>query len=144
MDAIFRTEPNWPAIILRLGLATVFFAHSAQQLGWLHGGNGLQGTVGAWKERYGIPVWLGLVGVATEFFGSFAMLVGFLTRPFALGLMIFMFVAMWKAHWKHGFFLAHRGGEGNGIEFCLMLFLMALALLIGGGGALSLDLAISR
>jgi putative oxidoreductase len=55
-----------------------------------------------------------------------------------------MAVAIWKAHWKNGFFLAHRGGEGNGIEFCLALFLMALALFIGGGGALSIDPLLSR
>jgi putative oxidoreductase len=139
MDLIFHTEPYWPAIVLRLGLATVFFAHSMQQLR-----NGAQKTIDAWHDRYAIPKPIGALGIFTEFFGSFAMVFGFLTRPFALGLMIFMFVAMWKAHWKHGFFLAHRGGEGNGIEFCLMLFLMALALFVGGGGVLSLDLAISR
>lgn len=144
MDVIFRTAPFWPLVVLRLGLATVFFAHSAQQLGWLGGGNGARQVVRAWKDRYGIPRPIGAVGIFTEFFGSWSMLLGFLTRPFALGLMIFMFVAMWKAHWKHGFFLAHRGGEGNGIEFCLMLFLMALALFIGGGGALSLDLKLSE
>ncbi len=132
-DLFLQAEPAWALVVVRLGLAIVFFAHSMQQLR-----NGAGKTVGAWKERYGIPAPIGAVGIGTEFFGSFAMLLGFLARPFALGLMIFMFVAMWKAHRKHGFFLAHRGGEGNGIEFCLVLFLMALAVLIGGAGALSL------
>lgn len=135
MDSIFATESSWALAVVRLGLAIVFFAHSMQQLR-----NGAGKTIGAWNERYAIPKPIGALGIFTEFFGSFAMLVGFLVRPFALGLMIFMFVAMWKAHWKHGFFLAHRGGEGNGIEFCLVLFLMALAVLIGGAGALSLDI----
>jgi putative oxidoreductase len=144
MDMLFRTAPFWPLIVLRLGLAAVFFAHSAQQLGWLGGASSARQVVRAWKDRYAIPTPIGAVGIFTEFFGSWAMLLGFLTRPFALGLMIFMFVAMWKAHWKHGFFLAHRGGEGNGIEFCLMLFLMALALVIGGGGPLSLDLKLGE
>ena len=139
MESIFATAPSWALVVVRLGLAIVFFAHSVQQLR-----NGAQKTIDAWHERYSIPKPIGALGIFTEFFGSFAMLLGLLARPFALGLMIFMFVAMWKAHWKHGFFLAHRGGEGNGIEFCLMLFLMALALFVGGGGVLSLDLAISR
>jgi len=138
-DLIFRTEISWAMIVVRLGLAIVFFAHSMQQLR-----NGAGKTIGAWKERYGIPQPIGAVGIFTELFGSVAMLTGFLVRPFALGLMIFMFIAMWKAHWKHGFFLAHRGGEGNGIEFCLVLFLMALAVLIGGAGALSLDVKLVR
>jgi putative oxidoreductase len=144
MSSIVQTEPSFASLILRLGLAAVFFAHVSQQLlGWF-GGNGPKRTLGNWQEKYAIPIWLGAVGIFVEFAGSFAMLAGFLTRPFALGLAIFMTVAMWKAHWRNGFFLAHRGGEGNGIEFCLALFLMALALLIGGGGALSIDLLLSE
>ena len=144
MESNLQTDPGFSFLILRLGLTAAFFAHSAQQLGWLGGGGGARRTIGNWKEKYGIPIWLGAVGMFTEFFGSFAMLLGFLTRPFALGLAIFMAVAMWKAHWKHGFFLARQPGEGSGIEYCLMLFLMALALLIGGGGALSVDLSLSN
>jgi putative oxidoreductase len=144
METIFQTDPIFAFIFLRLGLAAVFLAHSSQQLlGWF-GGNGLEKTLGNWKGRYGIPIWLGAVGIFTEVGGSFAMVSGFLVRPFALGLAIFMAVAIWKAHWNHGFFLAHRGGEGNGIEFCLMLFLMALALVVGGGGAFSIDLWLNR
>ena len=139
MDLIFHTEPFWPLVVVRLALAIVFFAHSMQQL---RGGAGK--TIGAWNQRYAIPQPIGALGIFTEFFGSFAMVLGLLARPFALGLAIFMFVAMWKAHWRHGFFLAHRGGEGNGIEFCLVLFLMALAVLIGGAGALSLDLKLGE
>jgi putative oxidoreductase len=143
MNSIFQTEPIFSFVILRLGLAITFFAHGSQQLlGWF-GGNGPKHTVTSWQQRYHIPVWLGAVGIFTEVAGSFALLLGFFTRPFALGLAIFMAVAMWKAHWKNGFFLAHRGGAGNGIEFCLALFLMALALLVGGGGAASIDLLLS-
>ncbi len=144
MRTIFQTDPYFSFTILRLGLAAVFFAHGSQQLLAWFGGNGPGRTLANWKERYGIPAPIGAVGIFTEVFGSFAMLLGFLTRPFALGLAIFMAVAIWKAHWKSGFFLAHRGGEGNGIEFCLMLFLMALALAIGGGGALSIDLSLGE
>jgi uncharacterized membrane protein YphA (DoxX/SURF4 family) len=50
-----------------------------------------------------------------------------------------MAMAMLKAHWEYGFFLARRPGDGSGIEYCLALFIMAVALLIGGGGALSID-----
>jgi putative oxidoreductase len=144
MNSIMHTDPIFAFIFLRLGLAVVFFAHASQQsLGWF-GGKGPQDTINAWKERYAISRPIGALGIFTEFFGSFAMLLGFLTRPFALGLAIFMAVAIWKAHWKNGFFLAHRGGEGNGIEFCLALFLMALVLLVGGGGAMSIDLLLSE
>jgi uncharacterized membrane protein YphA (DoxX/SURF4 family) len=73
-----------------------------------------------------------------------AMATGFLVRPAALGLAIFMAVAIQKAHWSNGFFLAQSHGKGTGIEFCLALFLMSLALFIGGAGALSIDALLSR
>ncbi len=97
-----------------------------------------------WNEKYHIPAPIGLLGMATEFLGCFALLVGFLTRPVALGLVIFLFVAMQKAHWEYGFFLARGPGQGSGIEYCLALFLMALALFFGGAGALSIDGLLSR
>jgi len=144
MTWILETSPSYSVIFLRLGLAVTFFAHSTQQIFGLHGGRGWKGMVANWNEKYAIPASIGLLGMLTEFLGSFAILVGFLTRPFALGLAIFMAVAILKAHWEYGFFLARRPGDGSGIEYCLALFLMAMALLVSGGGALSIDGLLSR
>jgi len=144
MDWILETTPSFSFVFLRLGLAVTFFAHSTQQIfGWFDG-RGLTAMLANWKEKYGIPTPIGVIGMFTEFFGSFAMLLGFLTRPFALGLAIFMTVAIQKAHWEHGFFLARRPGEGSGIEYCLALFLITMALLIDRRGALSIDGLLSR
>ncbi|MBI4524949.1 MAG: DoxX family protein [Deltaproteobacteria bacterium] len=144
MNPILQTDPSFSLVVLRLGLAITFFAHGSQHLlGWF-GGRGLKGMLTNWREKHGLPAPVGIVGIFTEFFGSFALLVGFLTRPVALGLAIFTAVALIKGHWEHGFFLARREGEGSGIEYCLALFLMALSLLIGGGGALSIDGLLSR
>src|SRR5262245_65584479 len=84
MSWIFETYPSFSLVFLRLGLAVAFFAHSTQQIfGW-YGGRGMQGMLANWKEKYAIPTPIGMVGMLTEFLGSFALLVGFLTRPFAL------------------------------------------------------------
>ena len=144
MNWIFETTPSWAFIFLRLGLAIAFFFHSTQQIfGWFDG-RGITAMLNNWREKYHIPKPIGVIGMATEFFGCFALLVGFLTRPFALGLAIFMAVAMQKAHWEYGYFLARRPGEGSGIEYCVALFLMAVALVVGGAGALSIDGLLSR
>ena len=144
MNAIFQTEPNLAFIVLRLGLAVTFFAHASMHLpGWF-GGRGLKGQVANWKGKNNIPVWIGVVGILTEAFSVPAMALGFLTRPFALGLMIFLFVATLKSHVQYGFFLSGGGRKGMGVEYCLALFLMAFALLVGGGGALSIDYMLSR
>jgi len=145
MDWILETTPTFSYVFLRLGLGVTFFAHSTQQIfGW-YGGRGWRGMIKNWKERYHVPVAFGVMGMAIEFFGALAMLLGFLTRPFAFGLATFIATALLLSHWGHGFFLARRPGEASGIEYVLALFLMALALVVGGGGALSIDaLLLSR
>ena len=129
---------SFSLLVLRLGLALAFLAHSSQQLGW-HGGRGFKGTIENWNELFRIPTPLGAVGILVEIFGSCALLVGFPVRPAALGLIIFMTVAIWKAHWKNGYFLMQPGGQGMGSEYCVALLTMSLALLFGGGGAISLE-----
>ena len=130
--------------VAALGSCHYFFFHSTQQIfGW-NGGRGLKAHLANWRDRQNIPIPIGALGLFIEFFGSFALLVGFLTRPFALGLALFIGIAMLKSHVQHGFFLARRPGEHSGIEYTLALFLMAAALLVGGGGALSIDRLLSR
>ena len=144
MDWILETSPTFSYVFLRLGLAVTFFAHSTQQIfGW-YGGRGWRGMIKNWNERYHVPPAFGAMGLAIEFFGAFAMLLGFLTRPFALGLATFIASALVLSHWGHGFFLARRPGEASGVEYVLALFLMAMALVVGGGGALSVDALLSR
>ena len=144
MTWILETSPSYAFVLLRLGLAVTFFMHSTQQIfGW-NGGRGLKAHLANWRDRQGIPTPIGALGLFIEFFGSLALLIGFLTRPFALGLALFIGIAMLKSHAKHGFFLARRPGDASGIEYTLALFLMAAALLIGGAGTLSLDGLLSR
>jgi putative oxidoreductase len=144
MSSILQTDASYAYVVLRIGLAVTFFAHSTQQVfGWF-GGRGYRDVLKNWKEKYGIPVPIGIVGLFVEMAGVLAMAFGLLVRPAALGLAIFMAVAMQKAHWQNGFFMNQGPGKGAGIEFCLMLFLMAIALLIGGAGPWSLDLLLSR
>lgn len=139
MASILETSSSYAFVFLRLGLAVTFFFHSTQQiLGW-HGGRGIKAHLANWRDRQNIPTPIGALGLFIEFFGCFALLIGFLTRPFALGLALFIIIAMFKSHIRHGFFLARRPGEHSGIEYTLALFLMAMALVIGGGGALSID-----
>jgi len=144
MTWIFDTTPSYAFLLLRLGLAVTFFFHSTQHIfGWF-GGRGVKAHLANWRDKYAIPVPIGALGLFIEFFGSFALLIGFLTRPFALGLAVFIATAMFKSHWGHGFFLARRPGEASGIEYTLALFLMAMALVIGGGGVFSVDRLLSR
>ncbi len=91
-----------------------------------------------------MPIPLGIFGLFSEVFGAVSMTLGFLVRPAAFFLAGFIFMALWLGHWNNGFFLAQRHGRGSGIEYTLALLLMALAVMVGGAGALSIDGLISR
>jgi putative oxidoreductase len=145
MTTLLETDASsYALVVLRLGLALTFFAHGTQQVfGWF-GGRGYSGMIENWSTKYGVPVPLCVFGMFIELAGVLAMLTGFLVRPAALGLAVFMFAAMKEAHWENGFFLNQGPGKGAGIEFCLALFTMSVALLIGGAGALSIDGLLSR
>ena len=143
MDAVtlFTTSASWSLLIVRLSLGVIFFAHGAQKLfGWF-GGPGLKGTIGYFQSSLNVPPALTVLAVLTECFGGVAVFAGILTRLAALGLIVVMLIAIAKVHWPHGFFLnfSLQPGKGHGLEYNFALIGMALALLVGGGGALSID-----
>ena len=139
-DVLFGTYPSWSHLMVRLGLGIVFFAHGAQKaLGWF-GGRGLSATIAGFRQM-NIPPAAATLAALVECLGGLAMIVGFLARPAALGLIVVMLVAIAKVHARHGFFInfAQTPGKGHGVEFNLALIAMALSILIGGAGVLSID-----
>ncbi len=140
LSELFSTYPSWSHLIVRLGLGVIFFAHGAQKLfGWF-GGGGLKATIAGFRQMK-IPPAATVVAACVECFGGLAVLLGFLTRPAALGLIVVMLVAIAKVHARNGFFMNWyvTPGKGHGFEFNLALIAMALAILIGGGGVWSVD-----
>ncbi len=132
---------NDPALtILRLVLGCVFFAHGAQKmLGWF-GGYGFSATMGFFTHQMGIPAPLAFLAIAAEFFGSLGLVLGLLGRVAAFGIAVNMVVAIVMVHQQFGFFANWAGNQkGEGIEYHLLVIGMALALVIGGSGAWSLD-----
>jgi putative oxidoreductase len=133
---LIATNPaSWVPLPLRLGLGLVMMAHGAQKLfGWF-GGYGLEGTAGFFSHTLGMEpglLWAILAG-SGEFFGGLLVFLGLLTRPGAALVAITMAVAVLTVHFP-AFFAAN-----NGVEFPLSLLLAAVALLLSGGGRLSVD-----
>ena len=140
VDVLFGTYPSWSHLLVRLGLGIVFFAHGAQKtFGWF-GGRGLAATISGFRQM-NIPPAAATLAALVECFGGLAMIVGFLARPASFGLIVVMLAAIAKVHVRHGFFLnfALTPGKGHGYEFNLALIAMALSILIGGAGVLSID-----
>jgi putative oxidoreductase len=139
-DFVFGTYPSWSHLIVRLALGVIFFAHGAQKVfGWF-GGRGLAETIAGFRQM-NIPPAATVTAACIECFGGLAMILGFLARPAALGLIVVMLVAIKKVHARQGFFLnwSLAQGKGHGYEFNLALIAMALSILIGGAGCLSID-----
>lgn len=126
--------------MLRLVLGVIFFAHGAQlMLGWF-GGYGLHGSMRFLTSGLHIPSALAFLGIATEFFGGIALIVGFLTRIAAIGIAIDMLVAILMVHEQFGFFMNWFGAQkGEGYEYHLLAIAIALFLFFEGGGAASID-----
>lgn len=132
---------GWAPVVIRIALGTIFLAHGGQKLFGLWGGSGLAQTMEDFQKYMGIPPYLTAAAALTEFFGGLAVLAGLFTRLACAGLGIVMLVAIYKAHWVHGFFInwALAAGKGHGIEFNLALLAMCLAILLSGPGRLALD-----
>jgi len=140
VSLVFGTYGSWSHLVVRVALGLVFFAHGAQKtFGWF-GGHGLSATIGGFRQM-NIPPAATALAAFTECFGGLALIVGLLARPAAVGLLAVMLVAIAKVHGRNGFFLnfAMTPGKGHGYEFNLALAAMALSVLIGGAGALSID-----
>ena len=142
---LMSTSDDFTVTILRLVLGVVFFAHGAQKaLGWF-GGYGFAGTMGFFTQKLNIPAPFAALAIAAEFLGSLGLLVGLLGRIAAFGIACNMIVAVTLIHIHIGFFANWTGTQkGEGIEFHILAIAIALAIMIKGAGALSIDRALSK
>ena len=141
---LFATKGGVSALILRLVLGFVMFAHGSQKvLGWF-GGTTLPVTLNMFTEKMHMPLPLALLVIAAEFLGGLGLIVGLLTRIAAFGILCDMVGAIALVHWKFGLFMNWFGKQpGEGFEYHLLVIAICIALIILGAGAVSLDGAIA-
>jgi putative oxidoreductase len=145
MSMLLETSPSWAITVVRVVLGLIFFAHGAQKVfGWF-GGYGLKGTTGYFVS-IGLPLPAAYAACFLELLGGIGLLLGFFTRLAALAIIAMMGGAIAKVHWQHGFFINWElaPGKGHGLEANLAFIAMAVACLIAGGGALSLDMLLAH
>lgn len=140
LKKLMATRNDVAFTVLRVLLAVVFFPHGAQKLlGWF-GGGGASGTVAFFQQTWGIPAYLTVLVIIAEFVGAFGLVAGFLTRVWAAAIAIEMVCAVYLNHFGNGFFMNWSGSQkGEGFEFHILAVAIAVALVIGGGGAWSVD-----
>jgi putative oxidoreductase len=142
---LFQTGNDKAALILRIMLGVVFFPHGMQKLlGWF-GGPGFSGSMNMFTSDMGIPALFAFLAIMAEGLGSLGLLTGLLTRLAAFGITVNMMVAVAMVHWKNGFFMNWFGNQkGEGFEYHLLVIAIGIALIIRGGGALSLDRVVAE
>lgn len=119
-------------VLLRIAVGVVFMLHGKQKLF----GMGFAGVSDAFTHM-GVPM-PGIMGPFVgllEFFGGIALIVGLLTRLFALGFAIDMLVAILLVQFKNGF---------SHYELEFLLCVSSVALLLMGGGEFSVDALLGR
>lgn len=140
-----NTTNDFALTILRLALGVLFFAHGSQKvLGWF-GGYGFNPTLSFFTQQLHIPAPLVLLVFAAEFLGGIGLILGLLGRVAAFGIACDMAVAVALIHRHFGLFANWSGTQkGEGIEYHILVIAIALAIMIRGSGALSIDGAISK
>lgn len=147
MKKLLSTNPgNTYALIARLALGITIFPHGAQKLlGWF-GGYGYSGTMGFLTGQIHLPYIFALLVILIEFFGSLLLIFGFLTRIAAIGVLGNFLGVFFVVHIHNGFFMNWNmtPNKGEGYEFFILLFGLALIALIAGGGKASVDAALPK
>lgn len=140
ISVFYNTTPHISGLVLRLTLGAVILPHGCQLLmGWF-GGYGFTGSMNYLTGVEGLPWLVAFVVILLQFFGSLAILLGFLGRFFSLA-MIGLFCGMIvTSHWSHGFFMNWSGRQGGeGFEYHLLAIGLSIVLLLKGSGAWSVD-----
>jgi putative oxidoreductase len=92
-----------------------------------------------------IPAVFAFLAICAEFFGGLGLILGFLSRIAAFGVLCNMVVAVVMIHHANGLFMNWNGDQkGEGIEYHLLAIAALLAIIIRGAGAYSIDYICSR
>jgi len=137
---LLKTDDDRVVAMIRIALGYVMFTHGAGKvLGW-YGGGGIAGTFGFMNGMLHIPAPFAYLAIFTEFFASIGLMLGFFGRLSALGIIGMQLGALFLVHIHNGW----SGHGGGGIEYMAMSLPMAVAVLIRGSGAWSLDRVIGK
>jgi len=142
---LLKTDNDVTALVARLALGLAMFPHGAQKvLGWF-GGGGFSGTMGFFTTQMHIPAVFAFLAILAEFAGALGLILGFLSRIAAFGILCNMIVAVVMVHGGNGFFMNWAGNQkGEGFEYHILAIALALIVIIRGGGAASVDRALTQ
>lgn len=147
MNKLIKTNgDSIAALVVRLAIAMTIFPHGAQKLfGWF-GGSGFNDTMQYFTGSYGIPWILSLLAILVEVFAPLMLILGSYTRFAAVALgFTYAGVLLVDIGFDRFFMNWYRtGGQGEGLEYFVLLFGLIIVSFILGGGKASIDALITR
>ena len=142
---LLTTNPKIGFSIARLTLGLVIFPHGAQKLLGLFGGYGYSATMESFTTQMGLPGIVAFSIIMIEFFGSMSLILGLLSRFWALSLTGMFIGIIYTTQLEHGFFMNWFGNQaGEGYEYSLLIIGLALSIILNGSGKWSIDGLISK
>ena len=128
LQGIFGGLASWGPDFIRLGVAFTFILHGYPKLfGPKPGPKGFAGYIGS--MGFPSPLFFAYAAGITEFVGGVCILLGFLTRFWALVGAIEFLTIILKVKWSKGFLISNEGWEWD-----WAILMMLLSLLVTGPG----------
>ena len=104
-DQLFKTPDTATGLILRLTLGVIFLPHGLQKtIGWF-GGEGFEQTMEIFTDQLHLPVIVAFLVIAVEFIGAICLILGFITRFWAISYIGLLLGIIFTTHVQYGFFL---------------------------------------
>jgi putative oxidoreductase len=139
LGGIYEGLADWAYVLLRITAGLMLLPHAWPKFMVA----GAKGVAANTLARRGIEpaLPLAILIMFLESVGAICIAIGFLTRPFALLLLIEMLFITFKVQWPNGWFFSAQGG---GAEFTVMWAALFLIILIRGGGPYAVDRALGK
>jgi putative oxidoreductase len=134
-SGMYPQAEQWGYLLLRMTAGAMLIAH-----GWPKLMAGPAAVAAGTMARRGIePAYAAAcIAIFLEIVGAVCIILGFLTRPFAL-LLVIEFVIIVKSHLNAGW-----GVGGGGAEFTFLWLIAFVYILTRGGGRYSVDARLGR
>lgn len=140
LSKVYSGWEEFAYLLLRVAAGAILIPHGMQKLFGSFGGPGMNGFIGLLqKVGYPMPAVWGWLIALLEFGGGILLVIGLFTRPVAVLVLIFMLEAARFHLGVGGFFWTARGNE-----YPLLFAVVALMLVIRGGGPYSVDARMSK
>ena len=142
--AWLATSNDWYLTVLRLAAGIMILPHGLQKTFGLFGGPGFSKMMAGLTQGAHIPAVFAFLAIMAEFLGGIGLILGFLTRIAAFGVLCNMLVAMTR-QWQFGFFMNWGGRQkGEGFEFHLLAVAILIGVMLRGAGPASIDRALAK